>query len=55
MIDRVIKNLKIIIAGVLLFGAGIGLVVMEKVSFIEAGIFFGVVFVLFFSRDGKQF
>lgn len=53
MIDRVTKNLKTTIAGVLLFGAGIGLVAIEKASLTEAGTFFGVAFVLFFSKDGK--
>jgi hypothetical protein len=54
MIDRVTKNLKTTIAGVLLFAAGIGLVAMEKASLTEAGAFFGVSFVLFFAKDGKQ-
>lgn len=51
MIDRVTKNLKTTLSGLLLFAAGIGLVAMGKASLTEAGAFFGVAFVLFFSKD----
>lgn len=53
MIDRITKNLKTTIAGVLLFASGIVLVGMEKATLTEAGAFFGVAFVLFFSKDGR--
>jgi hypothetical protein len=51
MIDRVIKNWKTTAAGAILFVSGIILVIMEKASLTEAGTFFGVAFVLFFSKD----
>jgi len=53
MIDRVTKNLKTTIAGSILFITGIALVAFEKASLVEAGTFFGVAFVLFFSKDGE--
>ena len=53
MIDRVTKNLKTTIAGSILFVTGIALVAFEKATLIEAGTFFGVAFVLFFSKDGE--
>ncbi len=51
MIDRITKNWKTTTAGVILFVSGIILVAMEKATLIEAGTFFGVAFVLFFSKD----
>lgn len=51
MIDRVTKNWKTTSAGVILFVSGIILVAMEKASLTEAGTFFGVAFMLFFSKD----
>ena len=53
MIDRVFKSWKTTLAGVVLFGAGMGMVGLEKASLTEAGAFFGVAFVLFFVKDGK--
>jgi len=51
MIDRVTKNWKTTTAGAVLFAAGIILVAMEKATLTEAGAFFGVAFVLFYSKD----
>ena len=51
MIDRVTKSWKTTAVGAVLFAAGIILVAMEKASLTEAGTFFGVAFVLFFSKD----
>lgn len=53
MIDRILNNRKTTIAGLLLFISGITLVAMEKATLTEAGAFFGVAFVLFFSKDKK--
>ena len=51
MIDRVTKNWKTTAVGAVLFAAGIILVAMEKATLTEAGTFFGVAFMLFFSKD----
>jgi dipeptide/tripeptide permease len=51
MIDRILGNWKTTTAGVILFASGIGLVGFEKATLTEAGTFFGVAFVLFFSKD----
>jgi len=51
MIDRVLKNWKTTTAGVILFVSGIILVSMEKATLTEAGAFFGVAFMLFYSKD----
>jgi hypothetical protein len=51
MIDRITKNWKTTASGAVLFGAGIALVVMDKATLTEAGTFFAVAFVLFFSKD----
>lgn len=53
MIDRITKNKRTTIAGLMLFISGIVLVGMEKATLTEAGAFFGVAFVLFFSKDGR--
>lgn len=53
MIDRVFKNWKTTIAGLILFISGMVMVGMEKASLSEAGAFFGVAFVLFFVKDGE--
>jgi len=51
MIDRITQNWKTTAVGAILFAAGIILVGMEKATLTEAGAFFGVAFVLFFSKD----
>lgn len=51
MIDRIFKNWKTTLAGGVLFSSGMILVGMDKASLTEAGAFFGVAFVLFFSKD----
>lgn len=51
MIDRILGNWKTTTAGVILFASGIVLVGFEKATLTEAGTFFGVAFVLFFSKD----
>jgi hypothetical protein len=51
MIDRIFKNWKTTLAGCVLFTSGMVLVAMEKASLTEAGAFFGVAFVLFFTKD----
>lgn len=51
MIDRITKSWKTTTAGAILFVSGMVLVGMEKATLIEAGTFFGVAFVLFFSKD----
>lgn len=51
MIERIFKNTKTTIAGIALFLSGIALVAFEKATLTEAGAFFGVAFVLFFSKD----
>lgn len=53
MIERITKNWKTTSVGAVLFAAGITLVALEKASLTEAGTFFSVAFVLFFSKDGK--
>lgn len=53
MIDRIFTNWKTTIAGVVLFLTGIGVVLADKATLTEAGAFFGVAFVLFFSKDSK--
>lgn len=53
MIDRVFKNWKTTISGLILFISGMVMVGMEKASLTEAGAFFGVAFVLFFVKDGE--
>lgn len=51
MIERITKNWKTTAVGAVLFIAGITLVAMGKATLTEAGTFFGVAFVLFFSKD----
>lgn len=51
MIDRILGNWKTTLAGGFLFTSGILLVGFEKATLTEAGTFFGVAFVLFFSKD----
>lgn len=53
MIDRIFKNAKTTIAGVLIFATGAILVGMEKASLTEFGAFIGVAFALFYSKDPK--
>jgi len=53
MINRVFRNWKTTLAGVILFLSGMLMVGMEKASLTEAGAFFGVAFVLFFVKDGE--
>ena len=51
MIERVTKSWKTSAVGAILFVSGIILVAMEKATLTEAGAFFGVAFMLFFSKD----
>ena len=51
MIDRITKSWKTTAAGMILFVSGIILVAMDKATLTEAGAFFGVAFMLFFSKD----
>jgi len=51
MIDRIFKSWKSSLVGVLLFSAGIGLVAFEKSTLTEAAAFFGIAFVLFFTKE----
>lgn len=58
MIDRILRNYKTTLVGITLFVTGIALVAYEKATLTEAGAFFGVAFMLFFSKDsinGKKF
>jgi len=51
MIDRILGNWKTTAAGLILFISGMIMVGMEKATLTEAGAFFGVAFVLFYSKD----
>jgi hypothetical protein len=51
MIDRVFKSWKSTLAGVILFASGMVLVGIEKATLTEAGAFFGIAFVLFFTKE----
>ena len=51
MIDRILGNWKTTVAGLILFISGMIMVGMEKATLTEAGAFFGVAFVLFYSKD----
>ena len=54
MIDRMFKNWQTTIIGSILLISGLGMVAMEKATLTEAGAFFGVAFVLFFTKDPKN-
>ena len=51
MIDRVFKSWKSTLAGLILFISGMVLVGFEKATLTEAGAFFGMAFVLFFTKE----
>ena len=51
MIERILGNWKTTSAGLILFISGMIMVGMEKATLTEAGAFFGVAFVLFYSKD----
>lgn len=51
MIERIFKNSKTTIVGLIIFMTGITLVGFEKASLTEFGGFMGVAFALFFAKD----
>lgn len=51
MIERIFKSWKTTLFGVVLFLSGMTIVAVEKATLTEAGAFFGVAFVLFFTKD----
>ena len=51
MIERIFKSWKSSLVGLILFLSGIALVVFEKATLTEAGAFFGMAFVLFFTKE----
>jgi len=54
MIDRILKDSKTTIIGLIVFITGAMLVAFDKASLTEFGAFIGVAFALFFSKDPKQ-
>ena len=54
MIDRILKDSKTTIIGLIVFITGAMLVAFSKASLTEFGGFIGVAFALFFSKDPKQ-
>jgi len=54
MIERVFKNTKTTIVGIIIFLTGAFLVAFEKASLTEFGGFIGVAFALFFTKDPKS-
>jgi len=54
MIDRILKDSKTTIIGLIVFITGAMLVGFGKASLTEFGAFIGVAFALFFSKDPKQ-
>lgn len=52
MIERIFTNWRTTLVGALLFFASFGLVAAGKATLTEVGGFFGIAFVLFFSKDG---
>jgi len=53
MIDRILKDSKTTIIGLIVFITGAMLVAFDKASLTEFGGFIGVAFALFFSKDPK--
>lgn len=51
MIERIFKSWKSSVVGLILFISGIALVGFEKATLTEAGAFFGMAFVLFFTKE----
>jgi len=54
MIDRILKDSKTTIIGLIVFITGAMLVAFDKASLTEFGAFIGVAFALFFSKDPKS-
>ena len=54
MIDRILKDSKTTIIGLIVFITGAMLVAFSKASLTEFGAFIGVAFALFFSKDPKS-
>lgn len=54
MIERIFLNWKTTLVGGLLLLSGLLMVAFEKATLTEAGTFFGVAFVLFFTKDPKN-
>lgn len=54
MIDRILKDSKTTIIGLIVFITGALLVAFDKASLTEFGAFIGVAFALFFSKDPKS-
>mgnify|MGYP000005013147 CR=1 FL=1 len=54
MIDRILKDIKTTIVGLIIFITGVFLVAFEKATLTECGAFIGVALALFFSKDPKQ-
>jgi len=54
MIDRILKDSKTTIIGLIVFITGAMLVAFDKASLTEFGGFIGVSFALFFSKDPKS-
>jgi len=54
MIDRILKDSKTTIIGLIVFITGAMLVAFNKASLTEFGAFICVSFALFFSKDPKQ-
>jgi len=54
MIDRILKDSKTTIIGLIVFITGAMLVAFGKASLTEFGAFIGVAFALFFSKDPKS-
>lgn len=54
MIDRILKDSKTTIIGLIVFITGAMLVAFNKATLTEFGAFIGVAFALFFSKDPKS-
>ncbi len=54
MIDRILKDMKTTIVGLIIFITGAFLVAFDKATLTEFGAFIAVAFALFFSKDPKQ-
>lgn len=54
MIDRIFKNWKTSLIGLIILIGSMALVYFEKATLIEAGTFIGTAIVLFFMKDEKK-